>query len=117
MENDPDEQERLAAIAVERAKEENKEETIDKSKILEADERIRGSREFQARRMKEAKELYRAMSLFQLYLGDGQRIDHQRIKAMMKAENVSTSTMNRAKTLAGVKSDTKGGGSVWYMTR
>lgn len=68
-------------------------------------------------RMKEAKELYRAMSLFQLYLGDGQRIDHQIIKAMMKAENVSTSTMNRAKTLAGVKSDTKGGGSVWYMTR
>ena len=56
MENDPDEQERLAAIAVERAKEENKEETIDKSKILEADERIRGYREFQARRMKEAKE-------------------------------------------------------------
>ena len=71
----------------------------------------------QGTRAKEAKELYRAMSLFQLYLGDGQRIEHQKIKAMMKAENVSTSTMNRAKHLAGVKSDTKGGGSVWYMDR
>lgn len=60
-------------------------------------------------------ELNRAVKLFHLYFGDGQRIDHREAKKIMRAENVSKTTMNRAKRIAGVVSDTKGGGSVWYM--
>ena len=61
----------------------------------------------------QAKELKRAVAFFHAKFDAGQEYEHTEIKRIMEEENISKSTMNRAKKIAGVKSVKEGGRYIW----